>query len=370
MKHQTLMIILLLSGCLPPPSNEGYGSRTHLTGSADQTKPSSSLLLGDEEQGEDVEYVSALKIQSADFKLNMVSITYQIVVDQNFPVISYILPIESDYIEILRCQAQLPLSHNGRGVREWAAAESKEEHFAMTTGDFWNKALVSRQCVMVGFEYSSHSQFTDVTILTGQHFYLARACVIRQKISQMDRLVMGTSTCSPYVSQSSNFHFTRHREMDDVRHMVDLTNAGIKLESSLLKIENSAVQLVDALEKCDVSEADRQIRVRQKTALNKIISSVAGLIADFALPGGATYSQAGSMMGKVKNLGKRLGGAQYLASPLFQVLEGFTSSPDDFPKTCYEGDRLHRNLLVQAEEVQGDHLHYSQLINTMSEGLE
>ena len=319
----------------------------------------SSSTLG----GEQIDYVRASELRSFDFKIVSPQITLQILEGVSFPLIDYILPSNSDYVEILRCHRGLQLRDvAGRTLSEVLQLSSDEGAMAMIGGHFWQQAMDSKNCVMVGFDYSSHSVFIDTTAKTGKFFYVARACVRSQRISPIERPLVGLSACSPFVSQTTVFDYVNDQEVGDFQHMMELTQVGLEIEGALIAIEKYAVATVEALNQCDVSEADRQRRVQKKQAMNHLIGAVGGIIAEFALPGGSQITPAKGLWGKMKNVGKRLSGAAYLSTGFTSILNDLTSSVDDFPKSCYEGDRLHQSVAVKAQDLLRLQTQYSRLV--------
>ena len=357
-----LLIFGLMMGCQPQHSTTQTSYGDSQTYSSSDSQPESK----EEPATDPSEYVSALVIRSAEFQLIAPQISYQIVEGVNFPVMSYMLPQQSDYIEILRCDAGLQLTNfAGNTVNELNMMADEDASLQMIAGDFWQKAMASQRCVMVGYEYSQHSQFTDTTIRSGRWFYLARACVMAQKISALDRPGLGLSSCSPFVAQTAVFDYTSPSELAGLANMVALSEKGIALEHAVLRLERLAVATHDALEHCDDQEADRQKRVREKKALMTIITTVISVAADFALPGGQSYTPAKGIWGKGKNLAKRMGSIEYMSRGISNVLNGFTTSVDDFPQSCYEGDRLNRDLHITADEVERLNNEYQELVKAI-----
>ncbi|MCY4380948.1 MAG: hypothetical protein OXC40_05220 [Proteobacteria bacterium] len=361
--HMTLMI--WLSSCFGP-SSPLFNRGKNTDNSLDVGQTSSELTDEVRELFFPKDPVLPAELKSEAFKVIAPQISWQrIDRDREYPVIDYMMPKKADYIEILRCQASLELLDvSGITIREVLVLPSRKATQSMIVSSLWRQALDSRNCVSVGFKFSAHSVFTDTTATSGSYYYLARACVRLAKIPLAERIKIGANTCSPFVAQTDSFEYLNQFESKELQKFSQLRDLGFEIQRSLIDIEKDGVKTVDALEQCDVADADRQKRVRKKQALNVLIGSVGGVIASASLSGASTLTDPNSIWDRAGNLGTRMAEADYLSKGFIGILNDFTTSVDDFPKSCYKADTLFRQLPYKVDNIIEDINDYMAIVRS------
>lgn len=248
------------------------------------------------------------------------------------PVLSYILPEESEYIQVLRCQSSLRLRSvtEGKYLNDIHSRPLEDLVAQMSYTDFWAQAINSGQCSSAHHAFEGHTVYYD-TVAKNNTYYLLRACVGADSIR--DREIAGNEFCSRVVTRTDVWNQSSDSETDSLDKLEKVAALEVEQQGQYRDLFNTSSQLFDALKECDDVEANRQIAVRRKKALDTLISSGLG-------------AGLGAMTGEnlVGSLQRGSGG---MGPQIASVLNDLTSDSADFPQSCYKGNRLYRNLVNQ-----------------------
>ena len=345
-------LMFLFSCTFQPSTKSNYNNDINLYSDQNIIKDEqSNEVIAGQEIKKDL--VPSSEINSYDFMLKNIQINKQVLHGDEIPVISYIKPLldKSDYVEIMRCSNTLNLvSSQGKSLSDLLALTAIDQvQMQMISTDFWSNALNSKRCIMVAYSYDAHSLVVDFTAKTGKFYYIARACVFAENI--LDLASLGVNNCSRMVTKSSAIDYKKNKDQPVLDSLNEQYSLIADYQSNVHMLNNLAHQTFNELEKCNIAEADRQIAVRKKMAINKLVSS--GLSLMCALPSGVPAKK----LFNSKFLGKAnaaFSNADYCQNTIFKMLDGFSSSVDDYPKTCTEGHRLYRQAIALAEKIRSD----------------
>ena len=330
MSKYLLYLVFFVGGCFEAPRKMTFEDSDSFSASSGGD---SSDVQGDTEDS------SSPSNKATLFTTDLHSARFQVAAPQvqpldcpgdiKIPVLSYMLPAESEYLEILRCPASLSLTGTlGRSLQEVLSMPTTELQVEMQTSHFFQQALGSEQCVMVHHAFKQHLIFTDYTARKGV-YYLIRACVSPERIR--DREVAGIEFCSRWVARSPVWEHENPATREDLKRLENAQSKQIAMEKSYYTLYNLASGIFDALNACDVKEEERQIADRKKKAINMLISLGVGAGMGFAT-------------------GKNpLKTADALSGSLSAVLNDLTTKPEDFPRSCYEATQKYRIFRVQVK---------------------
>ena len=348
-KKYLIIILLIFYGCSPnilkKPSNKTNLSFDSSDDITLQNNNNNNIAPGIVPQNK----ISSSEINGIEFKINNIQINKQIFQGYSQPVITYIKPEKVGYIEFLRCHLTLNLlSASGKSLTDVLAATDQEQmKIDMITGDFWNKAVSSSQCYLVGYAYKSHSLFVDYTAKTGGFYYLIRGCVLAENI--LDLPVIGINNCSVFVSKSMELNYTNDRDQTSLQQLVDKYQLIANYQSNIHRMSNLAIRALEEMEKCNTKEAARQIAVRKKSAIAALAGSVLGFAC--ALPSDV---EASKLLGS-KLLGRTnaaLSNADFCADTISSMIDNFSSHPDDYPRSCTEGFNYYRQSIPLSLQIK------------------
>ena len=107
--------------------------------------------------------VSAFLIDEAEFKMNGVQVGLQDYLTYETPVITYFMPRNADFVEIIRCPGSVLLtSREGKLLNVEATSKTNEElSEILREVNFWKQAEESGKCTLIASEYNSSLTFHD-----------------------------------------------------------------------------------------------------------------------------------------------------------------------------------------------------------------
>lgn len=329
----SVAFVSMISSCLEPPQRSGG----HVS------------LRSEDASGEEAEgkaKIFTTDLHSSRFQVVAPQVAPQACMDHHLPVLSYMLPDDSEFLQILRCNQDLELTaSSGQNLTEVLSLPPVDLQLEMQATDFFQDALASGQCVMVHHGFKEHSVFYDLTAPSGV-YYLLRACVTAERIR--DREVAGIEYCSRWVSRSPVWKHDNPMGRAAIEKLEGAAHLQVQTQQSYHKLYNIASSMFEALGACDAAEADRQIAVRQKRALNTLLSLGVGA--------GVGASSGQGFWGSLAT-------GDALSASISSVLNDFTARPEDFPRSCYRGDQLHREFIIEIRRFTDHHSRLEQMLN-------
>ena len=143
--------------------------------------------------------------------------------------------------------------------------------------------------------------------------------------------------CSRFITMSIPLNYSNPRDLSEIEKLTEASHLRIQIQQTYEKMYNFLILTFDAYKKCDKTEAERQILVRKKQA-------VATLLAQGASLG---LSVAGGIKGM-----DAVRKADYLAQSIIPVFQAFTSSPEDFPRSCHKGSEYFNKLSLTLNDFE------------------
>ncbi len=244
--------------------------------------------------------VNPMRLDLPDFRVNGIRVGIQPFILYDTPIISYQLPSLADYIQILRCPSNRVID-GGANILQYVEdkANAEEENRIFQANEFWQAALKTPFCELVGDSFSDPF-FRDPSAPTGKYFYYIRACVDPVRLEKSD--AFGTNNCSRQVTRSVEFSFTSKRRQTDLalfKNVAELENRQSTLSRQIIHLSQvlgSSYVHCQELRKSTVASQDTREAIVNYSAL---AGGVAGAL------GGAAFG-----VKKLSNRnGKAVGGA-------------------------------------------------------------
>lgn len=359
-KH-SLKVIFGLVGSLffvscsePPKIESSKGSNSELNAEAyDATKGWKEI---------ERPVVSAFLLDEAGFKVNGTQVGLQDYLTYDTPVVTYFLPRQSDFVEILRCEGDVALTSKDGSLTNIEAASQDLESMtdALKDSNFWVQAEESGKCTLVASEFNISAVFHDETAASGPLIYLVRACVHPSRLA--DTKFLGTRNCSRQLGISSKMNaFVNKREERLISVLSEASSEKRKLDVLGREIYQTTVKLNNALFKCEKKESERKIRLARKTAISQIIG--------FGMSLGANIYAATSTLSSAKDVFKQVWESRNQTAGAANAISGtlmdLTASPDDFPKSCVEEEKYISEIVALSQSFKTSHLAYANLLDSV-----
>jgi hypothetical protein len=305
--------------------------------------------------------VSAFLLDEAEFKINGTQVGLQDYLDHETPVVNYLLPKNADYVEILRCPSEVALlSRSGKLINIMAGSKNVTELTdALKETNFWKQAEESTKCSLIASEYNTSEVFHDESAPSRDLYYLVRACVSPDRLS--DTKYLGKRNCSYMLGVTIVLEgFKNLRSQKNIEALDNASQEKRKMDSLGREIYTKTVDLNNVLYECEKKETERKIRVARKGAISKIIG--------LGLSIGASIYTAPTGMGAkelFKTIWETKDDVAGRAVNISGVISDLTSDPDDFPRSCVEHKKLLTEIYAISQDFKLSHEKYSSLLDSI-----
>lgn len=305
--------------------------------------------------------VSAILLDEPKFKVNGAQVGLQDYLNYETPVISYLLPLQADYVEILRCLGTVSLKSEDGTLTNLEAGASSVDQLTdiLKNTNFWKQAEDSGGCTLVASEFDLSLVYHDETAPSETVYYLMRACV--EPVRLADSKFTGKRNCSHQVGVTARLeNYTNKRDEKTISVLSEAEAEKRKMDALGRQIYMMTVDLNNALFKCEKEETERRIRVQRRAAITNVIG--AGLsfgasiyAASINMTAKQVFKQVWEGRNKIAGGGANIGG----------VLMDLTSQPDDFPKSCVEQKKLVASIFAVSKDFKLAHQKYATLLESI-----
>lgn len=303
--------------------------------------------------------VSSFLIDEPEFKINGAQAGLQDYLSYETPVVNYLLPKNADYVEIIRCPSSVSLtSYDGKLLNIEAGSSTLEDLTdTLRQTDFWKQAQDSGKCTLVASEFSKAMLFHDESAPSGTLYYLVRACVLPYRLT--DAKFTGKRNCSFQLGITMNLEsYVNQREQKLIEAIGKAGEEKRVMDNLGREIYKKTVDLNNALFECTKKETDRMIKLARKKAITDIIGLGVSIGASiYTAPEGMgakeLFKSMWSSRDDIAGMGANVAG----------TLMDLTSSPDDFPKSCTEQEKLVTELYAITQDFKMSHEKYANILD-------
>ena len=336
--------------CSPTNSNSTSSTRQD---SASERKDGTELSEEPQQPAVDPLYVTREKVSRFsldDERFNVVrlAVGFQTFMTSQSPVVSYKLPRDSDYVEILRCRHDAVLNAGPDPISlvdlELSGLSEFEKGQLYRSNDYFKAAEDSNSCELITDGHLGES-FIDSFSPSGTFRYLVRSCVTPTRLVDTEKL--SSRNCSRRVAISSEVTHTntRKEKEQDAFKMTSIYAA--KIDATTTAMRALADEANDALTECEERNRQRIIDKKIRDAWITIGSAIieVGIELVTVDPGDVSrlryyfWGKRGgwgiqSTVDRMQLLGALQG---YLLADTFIKLAG---SAHDMPRSCTRYKRL------------------------------
>lgn len=335
---------------------------------------SDSKIIDPRIAAEAVKYIPLTKVNEYEldktsFKVQNLAVGIRDYIQNPTPYISYTLPKDADYVQIIRCDQSADLSGiSGHDLSSLSNVDSNiKSESDMYAEDYWAEALDQKEkCQLVSLGSSATAinsqigEFLDAYAESGSHRYILRACVIKDRYDTDSERTIRSDPCSRFLAISNLEKDFVSKRSDEVKR---LYKAAEVAKSIFLGKTRRVQVLADAaianLDNCNEQNHQRAVAKAVRDSWAGIAAAVAELgfeivSAKKSLGDGLKeLAKGGSFFSFVKGGAFDIGGI--LASGEgFLFKEMFTqiaSSSNDLPRQCYLYEQNVRDLEILDKEL-------------------
>lgn len=356
-KFSFLIVSLwVLGSCSPSNNNSSTSTRKDSAADLDQEIDPST---NDEQNQPQVDpqfiprpKVSRFSLDDQKFNVVRLAVGLQSFVGSQTPVLSYKLPRDADYVEILRCEHNTILSGGVNPISladlELSGLSEFEKGQLYRSSDYFKIAEDSNSCELVSDGHLGEA-FLDSFSPSGDHRYLVRSCVTPTRLEDRDKL--SGRNCSRRVAISDELTHTNTRK-DKELEALRLSNIfAAKIDSTTSAMLALAEAINVEIEECYERNRQRVIDKKIRDAWITIASAVIEVGIEIvtvdpgdlnklryylSLKGGKGGWGIQSTVDKLQILGAVQG---FLLADTFQKILG---SSHDMIRTCARYERLEK----------------------------
>ena len=258
--------------------------------------------------------------------------------DAKSPILSYRLPPQADYVEIIRC--------NNKTVIETGLESTSIQNLAVSTLsqaqkdalyssiDYFALALANNDCAQLSLA-TTNATFSDTFAPSGSWFYLVRACVTPSRLLNVGQA--SNRNCSRQVAISAPLLTYTNSRDDKINNALRQENIATQNITSISqKITEEAQTYSDDLDNCAKTEQDRAQALKKKNALAQLIGS--GIELGIGI---VTFS-GGGFFAFYMHFGFMAGGFTF-----GHILTNIMASSSDMPRTCTSADITDSNKIKE-----------------------
>lgn len=283
--------------------------------------------------------VTVADLHSSAMRLNGFAVGKAESFRADFPLVRYFIPNLADYVQIVRCPANIRLQ--GLEDVDIGNPSSSVAQRIFETTDFWSKAAGNPLCRLLS-ESVSNTNYIDFFAPNGNWIYIGRACVVDSRkpgdttatVDNCTRQVMVTQPHTGYVNQV----YERNKALEaDYRRIRD--------EADTLghRVYEITVELNNALRFCLERDARQAAGQQRKNAMLTIMNTGIGIGARMFAP-------------------SHMAEANLLSSAIHDLFV----SASDFPRSCTEAERLRTEGEVTAQRLQDLKTLYDGILNKVT----
>lgn len=302
--------------------------------------------------------VSILAIDETELKVLGLQVGLQDYLNAQTPVVSFFMPKSADYIQLLRCRADVNIRgrfDNLEGV-EIGAVDAKDETRIYKANDFWQAAVDQNGCLQIADSYSDKETFQDAWALNGSYKYVARACVDLERIAGAEDLDV-VRNCSRQVALSGVINFQGNTRQEAERDAMRAAQ-GLREEVDRLgrQLYLTTLRLNNALAFCEQERAQAEAEKIRKNAITSLLGFGVTLGAELISPGVVVGENYTTRVSSVWARRKSITGA---SANIAGALQDLFASPSDYPRTCTEAVKEATNGEVLTQEIKAAHEDYA-----------
>ena len=294
------------------------------------------------------EKVSRFSLDDEKFNVVRLAVGFQTFTSSQSPVVSYKLPRDADYVEIIRCRHDTVLNAGADPVNlvdlELSGLSEFDKGQLYRSNDYFKAAEDSNGCELVTDGHLGEA-FIDSFSPSGTFRYLIRSCVTPKRLVDTEKL--SARNCSRRVAISSEVLHTNTRKAKEQDALKMTSIYAAKIDATTTAMRALSEEAIDALTECEERNRQRIIDKKIRDAWITIAAAIIEVGVELV-----TVDTDGVSKARYYFWGKRGGwGIQSTIDrmQLLGALQGYllaetfinlASSSHDMPRTCTRYLRL------------------------------
>lgn len=261
-----ILAILALFACKTKPLRQQYN---RIYQAEINNKPNDLALI----EATDIftkDPVHGIRLDQPEFRISAFRVGIQTFLQHDTPILSYEMPLDSDFVEIIRCKDD-QLIFGGADYLHQVELGSKdlaEETKIFQRNDFWQAALSQSDCLLLTTSYTDLS-FEDTFATTGSYRYYIRACIEPDRLSGAREF--SSKNCSRFVSQSTAVEHVNKRSEEELAVLKASSDLTSQIHSLNRSIIYKTMLLNKQLFQCQERNQKKVLTYNKKNAIANIL---------------------------------------------------------------------------------------------------
>lgn len=279
--------------------------------------------------------VSSLDLEEPRFGLTYLSPSLQEYLNSETILLVFERPLDSDYVEILRCKSDTVIDTGIVRIdfKDWALNKMSDEEKILlyTSADVFTMASSQPGCTYLNAG-TIEETVADAWADSNLYRYLAVACVAPNRLT--DTNLTSRRNCSKRFAISPLINYSNQRKEEEKKAIQELEVIRSSLDIVASNIGEQAFSLIEAMDDCEKREYNRSVDTKTKNAVLQLVGASGEIVIeliDFAKSRGADIAKTAA-----KSLGKNIakdglkgaveGAAEEAAQKAVKTLDAKTSA--------------------------------------------
>jgi len=303
--------------------------------------------------------VTSAELDTADFYPAGLVVGLQNYIDANSPLLSYIIPPQADYMQIIRCKNNTIIENGLQGMSLQSLSNSMltqdQKMLIYQNNDYFGLALSNQDCVELSLATQT-PEFQDSFAPSGSWFYLAHACVSPGRLNASH--AVSNRNCSMQVAISTpllNYVNTRDNALNSALQNVNVYST--KIVNISLQIDHTASQFATDLNNCALTAQSHAEAAKFRQGLAQVIGS--GIELGLAVSAGA-----------VGVIDLMFASSGFVFGP---ALKGLFTTSNDMARTCTTAMRdtnSIQGLVFELAQAKDQQLYWQTIVQNAKDGVQ
>lgn len=300
--------------------------------------------------------LSRFEIDDSKFIVTGIAIGLKDFIDSESPLLTYKIPKDADYIEIIRCDSHANIA-TGTGVisLDDTSLSGPSRTTLYRTNDFFRAAEETKGCEVISLGEISN-QFQDTFAPSGSYRYIVRACVASERLMDSEKLTK--RNCSQQVGVSDEMKYTNKRKDQENKAIQKMHVHESSIDNAFWNMRIIAEEFIDELNRCEEREVERAIDTKIREAWVTVAASAADISLELVSYGKAnpakilqhyTMPTSGGRVMDMMQMAGASGGLSFR-----DMFLNLTASSDDMPRSCARLQSIQLTMQTHLSNVNND----------------
>jgi hypothetical protein len=359
------------------------GSTSQITGEENKKEDPLSNLPAQTPQITDNDLIEAYRSFQVDrfelddpkFRVRKLVIGLKDFVGNPAPYLSYEIPKDGDFVEIMRCDQGAKINTGISTVSlEDIDLSDHSGSDAFRGSDFFRNAEEAGGCRLISPGHISNS-FQDTFSPSGNHLYLVRVCVAKERLVSTEGLTSRACSRQIAISQKLSYENKRKQEEQDAWNKTHVYES--EIDNIFWSLRILAEDMIQEMNRCEDREAKRAIKTKTKEAWLTVAATAGDVAIELVSYGKATPGRVLQHYTKLTNKGRAFDALQLINAAggmsFRDLFINLAASTEDMPRSCGNLQAMQMQMqekLTGISESFYNLAFYSQKAQTAAQGLD